>query len=162
MFQVVSLDNDIYHHGIKGQKWGVRRWQNEDGSLTAAGREHYNQTGHNRSLSYRVGEKRLTNRVDKFDKRMTSDLASTKRTRQENVALLGTARSETEAALQQPNRVSEVGSRTILQRTLASVTGLAASGASVITAYGLETTMPLVGIPAAAIAAGMYWVKTKS
>lgn len=36
---------DIYHHGIKGQKWGVRRWQNEDGSLTEAGREHYGLKG---------------------------------------------------------------------------------------------------------------------
>lgn len=31
----------LYHHGIKGQKWGLRKYQNEDGSLTAAGREHY-------------------------------------------------------------------------------------------------------------------------
>ena len=32
---------DIYHHGIKGQKWGVRRYQNKDGSLTPAGKKHY-------------------------------------------------------------------------------------------------------------------------
>lgn len=31
----------LAHHGILGQKWGVRRFQNEDGSLTAAGRAHY-------------------------------------------------------------------------------------------------------------------------
>ena len=31
----------LAHHGIKGQKWGIRRYQNEDGSLTAEGREHY-------------------------------------------------------------------------------------------------------------------------
>lgn len=31
----------LYHHGIKGQHWGIRRFQNEDGSLTAAGRERY-------------------------------------------------------------------------------------------------------------------------
>lgn len=31
----------LYHHGVKGQKWGLRKYQNEDGSLTAAGREHY-------------------------------------------------------------------------------------------------------------------------
>lgn len=28
----------LYHHGIKGQKWGVRRYQNEDGSYTALGK----------------------------------------------------------------------------------------------------------------------------
>lgn len=33
--------SELYHHGIKGQKWGVRRFQNEDGSLTAAGRQRY-------------------------------------------------------------------------------------------------------------------------
>lgn len=33
--------NELYHHGIKGQKWGVRRYQNPDGSLTAAGKKKY-------------------------------------------------------------------------------------------------------------------------
>ena len=33
--------DEIYHHGIKGQKWGVRRFQNKDGSLTQAGKERY-------------------------------------------------------------------------------------------------------------------------
>lgn len=36
-------DTDISHHGIKGQKWGVRRYQNPDGSLTQEGYEHYAQ-----------------------------------------------------------------------------------------------------------------------
>lgn len=33
--------NELYHHGVKGQKWGVRRYQNKDGSLTTAGKERY-------------------------------------------------------------------------------------------------------------------------
>lgn len=34
--------NDVYlmHYGVQGQKWGVRRYQNKDGSLTAQGRKH--------------------------------------------------------------------------------------------------------------------------
>lgn len=34
-------ENELYHHGIKGQKWGVRRYQNSDGTLTAAGKRRY-------------------------------------------------------------------------------------------------------------------------
>lgn len=28
-----NFQDELYHHGIKGQRWGVRRFQNEDGSL---------------------------------------------------------------------------------------------------------------------------------
>ena len=31
--------NELYHHGVKGQRWGVRRYQNTDGSLTLAGKK---------------------------------------------------------------------------------------------------------------------------
>ena len=32
-------ERELYHHGIKGQKWGIRRYQNPDGTLTALGRK---------------------------------------------------------------------------------------------------------------------------
>lgn len=35
--------NELHHHGIKGMRWGVRRYQNEDGSLTPAGKERYSR-----------------------------------------------------------------------------------------------------------------------
>lgn len=35
---------ELYHHGIKGQKWGVRRFRNADGSLTEAGKRRIQNT----------------------------------------------------------------------------------------------------------------------
>ena len=40
--EIRRMSNDeLYHHGIKGQRWGIRRFQNEDGSLTSEGRKRY-------------------------------------------------------------------------------------------------------------------------
>lgn len=38
---IFASNEDLAHYGIKGQKWGFRRFRNEDGSLTAEGRDHY-------------------------------------------------------------------------------------------------------------------------
>lgn len=37
----LPFSSELYHHGIIGQKWGVRRYQNPDGSLTPEGRKRY-------------------------------------------------------------------------------------------------------------------------
>ena len=47
-------NDELYHHGVKGQRWGVRHYQNPDGSLTNAGRERYS-TGKSKGV-HRRGE----------------------------------------------------------------------------------------------------------
>lgn len=37
-----TFENELYHYGVKGMKRGIRRFQNEDGTLTEAGRARYN------------------------------------------------------------------------------------------------------------------------
>lgn len=37
------LNDELYHHGIKNMKWGIRRFQNKDGSLTPAGKKRYDK-----------------------------------------------------------------------------------------------------------------------
>ena len=34
-------NTELYHHGVKGQRWGIRRYQNKDGSLTTYGKKRY-------------------------------------------------------------------------------------------------------------------------
>ena len=41
MRTVKYYSNELTHWGVKGQKWGVRRYQNEDGTLTEAGKKRY-------------------------------------------------------------------------------------------------------------------------
>ena len=37
-------NDELYHHGIKGQKWGIRQYQNKDGTLTPEGIIRYRHT----------------------------------------------------------------------------------------------------------------------
>ena len=61
-YYVVS--NELYHHGILGQKWGIRRFQNPDGSLTEAGKKRYGESDSSSSTSYeKAGHNASKNRA---------------------------------------------------------------------------------------------------
>ena len=54
------MEYELYHHGILGMHWGIRRYQNKDGSLTAAGRNRYkNIFGKTKKSAYEDYDKLL-------------------------------------------------------------------------------------------------------
>lgn len=70
------MDSYIYHHGIKGMKWGVRRYQNEDGTLTPAGKKRYTKELRKQAVkSGVVGNLAMMSAVSKFDKKDYEKLA---------------------------------------------------------------------------------------
>lgn len=62
-------NNSLMHYGIKGQRWGVRRFQNEDGSLTPEGRKRYRKPEDEKvKAATKSVKSRLSNRKVKIEK----------------------------------------------------------------------------------------------
>lgn len=93
-------DDSLQHHGIFGMKWGIRRYQNKDGSWTAAGRKHRAETGGKREFTareQRANKKQYENSQKTWIKLVPADAATVQRDKdtfnqiKENVSVLKAA-----------------------------------------------------------------------
>ena len=72
------MGNELYHHGVKGQHWGIRRFQNKDGSLTEAGRSRYRTGEPQKKSSLTIKKNPITSSKSKSAPAKKEDPAKTK------------------------------------------------------------------------------------
>lgn len=96
------MDNEyLTHSGVRGMKWGVRRYQNSDGSLTEAGKKRYA-----RDQRENVGKKK-GNRVGEADPNrwIKEDLERTRRLTDESSNLSNKLKSINDSSARNKKRV---------------------------------------------------------
>ena len=123
--------NSLYHHGIKGQKWGVRRFRNADGTLTAAGKRRQAKKEYKAEIKDRksASKNRRTLSDDELNKRVNR-LEKEKKLRQLTEEDINPGRTKANAVL------SEIGNKTV--RTVATGATLYAAKVLVSKYFGSE------------------------
>ena len=71
----IKYSDELYHYGVKGQKWGIRRYQNPNGTLTEEGKIRYGVDPKTGKLSDE-GKKLLKQDIDDQSKRKVNILGS--------------------------------------------------------------------------------------
>ena len=145
---MIYSNHYLYHHGIKGQRWGVRRFQNRDGSLTAAGRRRTGVQSSKKKESKSNNQKKNKPTTKSFGEVMYD----------ENVR-----RMKTHAKVSAVTGISSVATAAV---TAAGVSHLAKRGntqaAATLYAYGTKTTQYLkAGSGMAAANAGYRYLASQ-
>lgn len=79
-YRIIRSNDSLQHHGVKGMKWGERRWQYKDGSLTPEGYIHYGY-GKERSTSKETAVSKKSSKTSKktvVKKKTVNDQVETK------------------------------------------------------------------------------------
>lgn len=120
--------DELYHWGIKGQKWGVRRYQNKDGTLTPAGQKRYNKEMAKlkaEESKLKAEQKVLNNKkktqakIDKLESKK-SELEAQKKALKEEQKALKSGKKNDKAEKEKPVVDTEAQREALKQKVLAT------------------------------------------
>ena len=150
-------NDELQHHGILGMKWGIRRYQNDDGSLTAMGKIRYGYQKHRQKLTDRRKSKVLQSERSK-----KVNVESARKEAADRIKFYGgkaVARREIE------KERNYAVKKTALKRgaigSLAATGGFlaaASEGASFVASLGVGV-LPVAAVTAASIAIGTKYIR---
>ena len=104
---------ELYHHGIKGQKWGVRRFQNPDGTLNEAGKKRYahlmDRYNENTEKIYKLQSKVIDNAPRKA--RLERSMAKYQKIQSKGIQRINKGRQMTKRQLRASRKVTRIGKK---------------------------------------------------
>ena len=147
------MEYELYHHGILGMKWGIRRYQNKDGTLTEEGKKRQQKRSEAAEAAFSPGAKGKPSRAEKIASEV-STIPSNVKSLASGIRGLRSEDKPYDLSSMSDDELRSLVNRMNLERTYASLKSSDVSRGEAKLNRILEITGGVVGIASSAVAIG--------